>query len=156
MVKLPEHTLTDLLRKWPIARFSTVSATGRPHTVPVVFCQHGRVIFSPLDGKRKRTARLQRFANLATNPKATLLLDDYTADWKHLWWVRIDGEADWFEPDPREAEMIASSLLEKYPQYQAPAMMFDTTAYLRLRPAKVSAWAQSDSPETITAAVGRC
>ena len=114
------------------------------------------MIYSPLDGKRKRTARLQRFANLETNPKATLLLDEYTPDWQHLWWVRIDGDADWFEPESREAEMIAGSLLEKYPQYEAPSMMFDSTAYLRLRPNNVSAWAQSDSAETIRAAAERC
>ena len=156
MVELPEEIFTGLLSKWPVARLSTVSAAGRPHTVPIVFCERGRVIYAPLDGKRKRSARLQRFANLATNPKATILLDEYTPDWQHLWWVRIDGDADWFEPDTREAESIARCLLEKYPQYQAPAMMFDTTAYLRLRPTRVSAWAQSDSSETIGAAVGRC
>ena len=152
-LNLPEEIFAELLDRWPVARLSTVSAAGRPHVVPIVFCKYGRFIYSPLDGKRKRSAQLKRFANIATNPQATLLLDQYTPDWQSLWWVRIDGDADWFEPDTQDAEHIARRLLEKYPQYQDPTLMFDTTAYLRLRPTKISAWAQTGLPETIKAAV---
>lgn len=154
-VELPEEIYTQVMSKWPIARLSTVAPDGKPHTVPIVFCEYERVIYAPLDGKRKRHARLQRLTNLATNPQATLLLDEYTADWQDLWWVRIDGGADWFEPDHQEANLIADRLLQKYPQYQDPALMFDTLAYLRLRPTRVSAWAQSGLLETIKSAVDR-
>ena len=154
-VKLPEELFTELLNRWPVARLSTVSPDGRPHTVPIVFCKHERVIYAPLDGKRKRNTRLQRLRNLASNPRATLLLDEYTADWQDLWWVRVDGDADWFEPDPQEAKNIAARLLQKYPQYQDRSLMFDTTAYIRLCPTKISAWSQSDVLETIKKAVDR-
>jgi PPOX class probable F420-dependent enzyme len=120
-----------------------------------VFCENEHLIYSPLDGKRKRNMRLQRFANLKVNPKATLLLDEYAFDWQYLWWVRIDGVADWYEPSIGEAKPIAARLIEKYPQYQVPSLMFDTTVYLRFRPLKVTAWAQSNSPETIDAAVAK-
>ena len=130
-----------------------MSADGIPHAVPIVFCEYERFIYSPLDGKRKHSAQLKRFTNIAANARATLLLDEYSTDWQSLWWVRIDGHADWFEPDSEEAKFIAHRLLSKYPQYHDARLMFDTTAYLRLRPTKVSAWAQSGLPETIRAAL---
>jgi PPOX class probable F420-dependent enzyme len=154
-VKLSEEIYTELMNKWPVARLSTITPDARPHTIPIVFCEYERIIYAPLDGKRKRHTRLQRLTNLVTNPQATLLLDEYTPDWQSLWWVRVDGDADWFEPDPREAKLIADCLLQKYPQYQDPLLMFDTTAYLRLRPTRISAWAQSDLPGSITPAVDR-
>ena len=152
-MKLPDEIFTELMNKWPVARLSTVGPDGQPHTVPTVFCEHERVIYTPVDGKRKRTTRLKRLTNLVTNPQATLLLDRYTRDWQDLWWVRVDGDADWFEPGPQEAKLIADCLLLKYPQYRDRSLMFDTTAYLRLRPTRVSAWAQSDLLETIKSAV---
>ena len=152
-VILPEETYLALLANWPVARLATVSADAQPHSVPIVFCTHNGVIYSPLDGKRKKSRRLKRFTNIATNPKVTLLLDDYTADWQNLWWVRIDGKADRFEPSVEEASAIAERLLAKYPQYRNPSLMFDVSVYLRLRPGKISAWTQADSVAIIDAAI---
>lgn len=142
---LSDEIVRLMLATWPVGRLATASRSGRPHVVPVVFCAHEGDIFSPLDGKRKRGSRLRRFRNLAENPSAALLLDEYDSDWQQLWWVRIDGEADWFEPDTGRAERIARHLFEKYPQYQDPELAFDRTAYLRLRPSSVTAWSQSGS-----------
>ncbi|MGD8829828.1 MAG: TIGR03668 family PPOX class F420-dependent oxidoreductase [Pseudomonadales bacterium] len=140
-----EEILRLMLATWPVGRLATASRSGRPHVVPIVFCTHEGEIFSPLDGKRKRGRSLRRFSNLAENPSAALLLDEYDSDWQQLWWVRIDGEADWFEPDAGRAERVARLLLEKYPQYQDPELAFDRAAYLRLRPSRVTAWTQSGS-----------
>lgn len=150
---LPEETYSALVSSWPVARLATVSADAQPHNVPVVFCGYNGVIYSPLDGKRKKHLRLKRFANLAANPKVALLLDQYTPDWQNLWWVRIDGEADCVEPAAEDAAAVTKQLLEKYPQYSSPSLMFNTVTFLRLRPAKVTAWAQSDSAATIERAV---
>lgn len=150
---LPEETYNALLSRWPVARLATISADAQPHCVPIVFCEHGGIIYSPLDGKRKRNRRLKRFTNLTRNSKVTLLLDEYTLDWQNLWWVRIDGEADRFEPSEDVADVITKRLLDKYPQYRNPSLMFDVFVYLRLRPGKVTAWTQSNSVATINAAL---
>ena len=154
-MNVPEDILSALFFKWPIARLATVSEHGQPHAVPVVFCEHDGLIYSPMDGKRKSSARLKRFANLAGNPNASLLLDAYDADWQSLWWVRIDGKADWIEPSAGAAKTIANRLVAKYPQYHDPALMFDTNSYLRLQPAKITAWAQSNTSTTINAAISK-
>lgn len=36
---------------------------------------------------------LQRLANVASEPRCSLLVDHYEDDWSSLWWVRADGEA---------------------------------------------------------------
>jgi PPOX class probable F420-dependent enzyme len=150
---LPENILRELYTKWPIARLATVSAHAQPHSVPIVFCEHGNTIYSPIDGKRKSTAALKRFSNLEANPNATLLLDEYASDWQSLWWVRIDGTADLFEPAAATGEQIAHRLLEKYPQYEDPLLRFDTSFYLRLRPSKTVFWSQSNSTASVLAAI---
>ena len=152
---LPEETLRELYAKWPIARLATVSAHGQPHSVPIVFCEHENTIYSPIDGKRKSTAALKRFSNLATNPNATLLFDEYTSDWQSLWWVRIDGLADLFKPAAATGKQIAHRLLDKYPQYEDPLLMFDTAFYLRFKPSNTVFWSQSNSTASIAAAISR-
>jgi len=154
-MELSEDLLAALFDKWPVARLSTISAKGEPHAVPIVFCGHEGSIYSPLDGKRKRNVQLKRMANVTSNPNATLLFDEYTSNWQNLWWIRIDAQADWYEPDTRTSEKIAQRLKNKYPQYKEPSLMFDTTGFLRLRPTRVSAWAQLDTAATLRAALER-
>jgi PPOX class probable F420-dependent enzyme len=148
-VQLPDELLQALLNRWPVGRLATVSTQGMPHSVPIVFCELGGAIYSPVDGKRKLGRNLQRFSNIAQNPKATLLLDEYAMDWQRLWWVRIDGIAERYKPDAGHGRAIADRLMDKYPQYNEPDFMFDTTVFLRLRPDKVAAWTQSNSLATI-------
>lgn len=152
-MNLPHDMLTRLLAKWPVATLATVSSTGQPHLVPVVFCEHAGSIYSPLDGKRKRGTPLKRFTNVSANPKAALLLEHYDRTWQALWWVRIDGEADRFEPTGGDAAEVANRLLAKYPQYQSRSLTFDRTVFLRLRPTRITAWSQVGSTDTIDAAL---
>ena len=112
-MNLPDQTRQALLADWPVARLGTVSAGGHPHSVPIVFCEFNGALFAPIDGKQKRSGQLKRFENLAVNARATLLLDEYDADWQSLWWVRLDGIADRFEPGTAAGEAIAERLLEQ-------------------------------------------
>lgn len=150
---LPNQTYNALLSSWPVARLATLSPAVQPHCVPIVFCEHNGIIYSPIDGKRKTSSHLKRFTNLANNPKATLLLDDYTEDWQNLWWVRIDGQAELIEVAADEGASIAQRLLDKYPQYRDPALMFGASAFLGFKASKVTAWAQSNSLATIRNAI---
>ena len=105
----------------PVAVLSTVRPDGAPHVVPVVFAVHGDVIFTAVDAKRKSTHRLRRLANIAAEPRVTLLVDHYDDDWSQLWWVRADGVAHVHEAG--EAMATGYALLRaKYSQYDRIAL----------------------------------
>ena len=98
-----------------VARLATVTATGAPHLVPVVFALVGDTVWTGVDAKPKRSRMLQRLANIAANPRVSLLVDHYEEDWSQLWWVRADGMAQVFAERTAEGEV---ALAAKYPQYR--------------------------------------
>jgi PPOX class probable F420-dependent enzyme len=97
-----------------VARLATVDATGAPHLVPIVFALTGDLIHTAVDAKPKRHNRLRRLANIAHEPRVSVLVDHYDDDWTLLWWVRADGVA---RAADTSAEALAA-LTAKYPQYQ--------------------------------------
>ena len=100
-----------------VARLATVTESGAAHLVPVVFAIEGEVIYTAVDGKPKSTLRLRRLANIAANPKVSLLVDNYDDDWSRLWWVRADGTAT-VHTDGAALQRGRELLTAKYPQYQ--------------------------------------
>ena len=100
----------------PVARLATVHKDGHPHLVPVVFALSGDTIFTAVDAKPKTTTRLQRVANLESEPRCCLLVDHYEDDWSALWWVRADGEAAVVDPDNLSRGL--SALVARHPQYR--------------------------------------
>ncbi|MCW2514561.1 MAG: pyridoxamine 5-phosphate oxidase-related, FMN-binding protein [Mycobacterium sp.] len=115
----------DLFAKAPVAVLSTVGANGAPHLVPVVFAVRvageQATIYTAVDAKRKSTHRLRRLANIAANPRVSLLVDHYDPDWTQLWWVRADGLAAVHESGEQMAIGYAA-LRHEYPQYQRVAL----------------------------------
>ena len=99
-----------------VARLATVTPEGRPHLVPCCFVLAGATVYSAVDGKPKTTLALRRLANVAANPHAALLVDQYDDDWSTLWWIRVDGTAR-VVADPSERESAIARLTVKYPQY---------------------------------------
>ncbi len=99
-----------------VGRLATVTPDGRPHVVPCCFALVGDAIYSAVDGKPKSTLALQRLANVAANPTASLLVDHYDDDWSTLWWVRVDGPAR-VVADDVERERAIRHLTARYPQY---------------------------------------
>lgn len=97
-----------------VARLATVGADGLPHLVPICFALVGDTVFSAVDHKPKRSARLRRLANARDTGVASLLIDEYDDDWTRLWWVRLDGRADVRDTGPDDA---LAALTAKYPQY---------------------------------------
>jgi len=75
----------------------------------------GDVIHTAVDGKPKRSRRLRRLANIAANPRVSVLADHYEDDWSRLWWVRADGVARILDASPAGL----AALTERYPQYRA-------------------------------------
>jgi PPOX class probable F420-dependent enzyme len=142
-VQLDPGLLAHILDVWPVARLATVDAGGQPHLVPIVFVAIDGVIYSPIDGKPKRSGNLQRLRNVAHNGAVCLLLDCYDDDWRALWWLRIDAAADVLlgadSPAPM-AERIAAALRAKYPQYDSVDLFVDRPTLLRFRPERNTAW----------------
>jgi PPOX class probable F420-dependent enzyme len=101
-----------------VARLATVRPDGAPHVVPVVFALVDGTVYSAVDGKPKRTRRLQRLANVRADPRCALLVDHYEDDWSRLWWVRADGTAAVVE-DPPAAHPGLAALAARHPQYRA-------------------------------------
>ena len=100
-----------------VARLATVDADGQPHLVPIVFVVAGERLYTVVDGKPKRTTALRRLANVAANPKVSVLVDHYADDWRELWWVRADGTARIVPIDSAEGRTALTLLTESYPQY---------------------------------------
>jgi PPOX class probable F420-dependent enzyme len=101
-----------------VARLATVGPDGAPHVVPIVFALAGDVIYSAVDAKPKRHHRLRRLANIAHEPRVSVLVDHYADDWSLLWWVRADGVARVLA----SSAAALSALRGKYPQYDAVAV----------------------------------
>jgi PPOX class probable F420-dependent enzyme len=108
-----------------VAVLATVDSDSVPHVVPVVFAvssgADGAKIYTAVDAKRKSTHRLRRLANIAANPRVSLLVDHYDEDWSQLWWVRADGLAETHETGEEMAVGYAL-LRRKYSQYDRIAL----------------------------------
>lgn len=76
-----------------MATLATVRPDGSPHLVPITFATKDRTLFTMIDHKPKKSMQLQRLENITSNPLVSVLVDQYDADWNHLWWVRVDGRA---------------------------------------------------------------
>ena len=122
---MTEFDAAALFAKAPVAVLTTVGANGAPHAVPVVFAVRivgdDATIYTAVDAKRKSTQRLRRLANIAANPRVSLLVDHYDADWTQLWWVRADGAAAVHESG-EEMAIGYAALRHEYPQYERVAL----------------------------------
>jgi PPOX class probable F420-dependent enzyme len=85
--------------------------------VPVVFVVDGDTIVIPIDNvKAKSTTRLQRLANIATDARVVVLVENYEDDWTQLWWVSARGLAGEQALTAEWAALFAA----KYPAYATP------------------------------------
>jgi PPOX class probable F420-dependent enzyme len=122
-----------------VARLATADADGVPHLVPLVFAVDGDRILSAVDGKPKRSRALKRLANIAVNPRVSVLADHYDDDWSRLWWVRADGVARVVDTSPA----ASAALVARYPQYlQNPPV----GPFLEITVERWSAWSAERLP----------
>jgi PPOX class probable F420-dependent enzyme len=94
-----------------------------------------------VDAKPKRGKGLRRLANIAANPRVSVLVDHYAEDWTELWWVRADGTARVLPVTEPEGRAAIDALVQRYPQYrdQPPpgpviAIHVDRWSYWAARP----------------------
>jgi PPOX class probable F420-dependent enzyme len=146
-MELPPDIVERLLERWPVARLATVGRVGRPHLVPIVFARYAGSLWSPVDGKTKAAGELARVRNVRSRPEVGLILDHYEADWRRLWWVRVDGRAAVIEArDPAadpELMAVADALRVKYPQYADVPLFRREPILLRIAVERVGSWCAS-------------
>ena len=132
-----------IARQWPVARLSVSRPPREPFAIPLVQVVIGDRIWSPIDGKPKRSAQEPlRLRLLRANPQATLLFDDYQDDWSQLWWVRLTVEAVVVAldgDDPRNE--LERSFRSKYPQYRHTPLFVTPSSAIRFTVTDVSIWA---------------
>jgi PPOX class probable F420-dependent enzyme len=116
-----DHDAVELFASGTVAALATVGAEAAPHLVPVVFAVEADTVYTAVDAKRKSTQRLRRLANIEANPQVSLLVDHYSEDWDHLWWVRADGLAT-VHHDGEQMAIGYSLLRAKYVQYERTAL----------------------------------
>ncbi len=100
-----------------VATLATIRPDGAPHVVPFCFVLAGDSILSAVDSKPKATRRLARLENVRHDPRVAVLVDEWSEDWRRLWWIRIEGRATVLEPGA-ESGAALRSLAAKYEQYR--------------------------------------
>ena len=145
-MNFPEDAVAGILARWPVARLALLDAEGEPRQLPIVFAPSAGALWSPVDGKPKRSAALARLRLLEREPRVSLLLDHYTDDWTRLWWLELRGRAELVradaEADPRIAAP-AAALRAKYPQYATTPLFLGPPTLVRITVASTRGWAAS-------------
>jgi PPOX class probable F420-dependent enzyme len=148
-VELSPETIRDQLDRWPVARLATIGVEGRPHLVPIVFALVGKCLWSPVDGKPKSGGELARVRNIRARPDVGLLLDQYTSDWKQLWWIRIEARGRVVQPKSPQADAAfqaaLAALSEKYPQYGEVPLVQAAPTLLAFDTLQIRSWCASSS-----------
>jgi PPOX class probable F420-dependent enzyme len=122
-----------------VAHLATASLHSQPHVIPICFVFDGKYFYSPIDEKPKRTspAKLKRAINIQANPQATLVIDRYSEDWKHLAFVLISGKAKILHRGAAHAEAVRR-LRRKYPQYRQ--MAIHSRPMIQITPLRWTLW----------------
>jgi PPOX class probable F420-dependent enzyme len=103
-----------------VARLSTVTPSGVPHSVPICFALSGNdTIYTPIDAKPKKyiDKPLERVINIANNDGVVVLFDRYSENWNELAYVMAKGKAKVVR-DEQENILAAKLLEDRYVQYR--------------------------------------
>lgn len=114
-----------------VGRMATIRADHTPDLVPIVFAVEGDVVYSAVDPKPKTARELVRLRNIRNEPRVQLLVDEYSEDWRRLWWVRAEGVAHTVAAG-EERERAIELLRAKYPQYATLAGDFGPAIVVRV------------------------
>lgn len=141
-MRLSEETARLRLSEHVHGVLCTLHPQRGPDPQPVVYAVSDDAhVGVPIDRvKPKASSRLQREANLAADPRASLLIERWDPDdWSRLWWVRADLE---HVTDPPSAlvDELSDRLARTVPQYADKPFH----RVLVCRVVRVTGWAASD------------
>jgi PPOX class probable F420-dependent enzyme len=124
-----------------VGRLATSGSEGQPHLVPICFALEGGLLYTPIDGKPKRTPAesLRRIRNIRQNPRVAFLVDLYEEDWSRLGFVLVEGEAEILK-EGEEFERAVRLLRRKYRQYERVAIGGPEGLIIRITPRRISSW----------------
>jgi len=132
-----ERTFVDQHR---VAHLATADAGGAPHVIPVCYALVGDCLYFIVDDKPKRSRhRLKRLRNLAENPRAALVIDEYDDDWRRLAYLLVQGGAT-LVTDRQEYAAALTVLRRRYPPYRQMALQFDRHPMVRIQPLARHFW----------------
>ncbi|KRC92229.1 hypothetical protein ASE25_02390 [Terrabacter sp. Root85] len=118
-MRLNEETARSRLREQVHGVLCTLHPDRGPDPVPIVYAvsDDGHVGI-PIDTvKPKTSSRLQREANLAADPRGSLLIERWEDDdWSRLWWVRAELQHV-SDPPSSLTDDLADRLASTVPQY---------------------------------------
>jgi PPOX class probable F420-dependent enzyme len=140
----------DFICNRRLAHLATADAAGAPSVVPVCYAFDGRHIYSPLDEKPKAVdpLSLKRARNIASNPRVSLVFDDYDEDWSKLAYVLVSAVAEIIEPagsTAAEHKRAVELLREKYHQYRS--MAIDKRPIIKVTPVRARMWRATSEGE---------
>lgn len=126
-----------------VARLAQLDFEKSVHAIPFVFVRHEETLYSPVDGKPKRHAKLSRLEWIKREPMVTVLIDEYQQDWTQLWWLRIYGEAKQVSTSEPCWDQLTGQLSEKYPQYEHVDMFAGEPTMLSIKIQRWRYWSAS-------------
>ena len=120
---------------------ATATPAGGPLVVPVCFVYAEPFIYTPLDKKPKKAEwkRLRRVKNISANPSVSLVIDEYSEDWRNLYYLIINGRADIISRGI-EYEAALRALTSKYPQYRKMGLEGAGLPVIRITPVRIISW----------------
>ena len=89
--------------------------------------------------KRHGPQRLKRLANIATNPRVALVIDDYDDDWRRLTYLLLQLQAAVVE-DEQEYALALDALRQRYPPYREMPLAMATHPMIRMVPRRWHLW----------------
>ena len=140
---LPDSLLEEVYCAMPVARLGVLDADSAIDVMPIVFATANERLYSPIDGKPKKSGRLRRLDSIALHPEAALTLDHYSGDWQSLWWIKLACEASVVTSDDGEFKAAEAALRTKYAQYQTTPLFKGEPTLIRFKVRTVKWWASS-------------
>ena len=113
-------SVEEFILSLQVARLSTVTPSGVPHSVPICFALSGNdTIYTPIDSKPKKdiSKPLERINNITNNDEVVVLFDRYSENWDELAYVMAKGKAK-VVSDEQENLLAARLLGNRYIQYR--------------------------------------
>lgn len=140
-MELEKSFLYQLLDSVRVARLALINRKNLPEAMPIVFGRHEDTLFSPVDGKPKRSSNLARIKNIKANSNTMLLIDHYSQNWEELWWLRLVCVSE-IVTDPSYAKCYQNILKKKYEQYQITELSneVDESTFIIFNVKSTSSW----------------